>query len=105
MPMVMPPCGVSQPAPTVGEQNRLAAGVIVLVQGISIPLDVSIRYLANHFSHPDHFLYVVIRTPAGVGSGGCWDALGRGASAPALLATSSMPSINSPSDSGNQTED
>jgi autophagy-related protein 5 len=36
--------------------------VLALVQGVAPPLATSVFWLATHFSHPDNFLYIVIKT-------------------------------------------
>ena len=42
--------------PSVSDFNKLK----VLVQGIEIPSNAPINWLADNFSHPDGFLYFVI---------------------------------------------
>lgn len=43
------------PSPTQAPNNYT-----VLVQGITPPLNSSIAWLVEHFSHPDNFLYITI---------------------------------------------
>jgi autophagy-related protein 5 len=31
-----------------------------LIQGITIPLDATVQWLSEHFSHPDNFLYITV---------------------------------------------
>ena len=40
-------------------ENELATHK-VLVQGISVPLETTLQWLSEHFSHPDNFLYISV---------------------------------------------
>jgi len=42
---------------------------VAIVQGISPPLNTPIGWLAEHCSHPDNFLYIVVREKSGAGVG------------------------------------
>lgn len=34
--------------------------VKVLIQGIQVPMETSVQWLSEHFSHPDNFLHICV---------------------------------------------
>ena len=41
------------------DENSMATHK-VLIQGITVPLDTTLQWLSEHFSHPDNFLYITV---------------------------------------------
>ncbi len=40
----------------------LKDNVAVTIQGVSVPLSTPINWVLDHMAHPDHFLYLVIKS-------------------------------------------